>query len=117
MKLRMGFWVGLVLAALLGTVTMEAQLTGPVVHGIIRLDGSNPSSGVTGLKTLNACVISVNSATIPSSTSSVFTVQYTPTSGRLDIYAWKPTSTSVTTLVASTAAGDQIVYICTGTTN
>ena len=94
-----------------------AQLTGPVVSGVVVLDGSNPSSATTGLATLTSCVITGNTATAPGVKYALFTVQFTPTSGRIDIYAWKQTSSSDTTLIASTWVGDQVAYICTGHTN
>ena len=116
-KFRLAFWAVLVALALSSVVTVSAQLTGPTVSGRVTLDGSNPSSAQTGLKTLTSCIVTLNTAVAPGLKYTLFTVQFTPTAGRIDIYAWKPTSSSVTTLVASTDTGEQVNYICTGTTN
>lgn len=117
MKFRIGFWTAITLVALLSVVSVSAQLTGPVVSGTVVLDGSNPSSVTTGLQTLTSCVVTAQIPTNPLLRWVIFTVQFTPTSGQLDVYAWAPTSSSNPTLVASTNVGDRVTYICTGRTN
>lgn len=116
MKLRTVFQIGLVLVALLSGTTVYGQLTGPTTSGVVLLDGSNPTPVVTGLNTLTSCFVMRNTATTPGVTASTFTVQFTAGAALLNIYAWKPTSSSVTTLVASTDT-DIVTWFCTGRTN
>lgn len=83
-----------------------------VVSGEVALDGSNPTPVATGLSTITAVVITQKKATAPGVGTSVFT--YDTTAGTLNIYAWKPTSNSDPTLIASTGT-ETVSYVAFGT--
>lgn len=112
------FWAALVAIALLSATHVSAQLTGPVVQGSVTLDGANPSSTTTGLRTLTSCVVSLYhaGAAAHGHTSKIFTVQFTPSSSVLDIFAWNFTSSGDNTLIGSTSSTDIVYYICRGDT-
>lgn len=71
-----------------------------VVGGVIALDGSNPTAVTTGLTAITAAVVTLESSSAPGDNTSVLTVAVS--GGTLSIYAWKNTSGTDPTLVAST---------------
>lgn len=98
-----------------GTVALApAATSGALEAGITALDGSNPTSVTTSLSALAGCTVDRHTSTAPGLGASVFTTIVTATAGRLDIYAWEPTSASDPTLVASTQP-DTVRYVCIGT--
>ena len=98
-----------------GTVVLgEGTTTGAIDAGTTQLDGSNPTSVTTGLSALRACSVTRTIGTTPGVTFATFTILRTSVAGRLDIYAWQPTSSSDTTLVASTSQ-DVVEWLCVGT--
>ena len=88
--------------------------TAGVRAGTTALDGSNPTSVTTGLSVLAACNVHQDTSAAPALGPISFTVLRTAVAGRLDIYAWKATSASDPTLVASTSS-DTVDYVCFGT--
>lgn len=83
-----------------------------IARGETALDGTNPTPVTTSLTTIVSCTLTVKIATSTGVDTSMLT--YGTSSGTLNMYAWKPTSSSDTTLVAST--GTQTVgWICVGT--
>ena len=98
-----------------GTAVLSAGATsGAVASGSVTLDGSNPTSVTTGLTTLLGCIVTHQDSAAPGVDPSMFSVLTTATAGRVDIYAWKVTSSSDTTLIASTAT-DIVQWYCNGT--
>ena len=98
-----------------GTLVLgEGTTTGGIDAGTTLLDGSNPTSVTTGLSALTACWVNRTIGTSPGVTAYIFTILRTAVAGRLDIYAWQPTSSSDPTLVAS-ASTDRVEYGCVGT--
>jgi hypothetical protein len=82
-----------------------------VVRGEVALDGTNPTPVTTGLKSISAVHLALTFITAPGVGTSVLT--YGISDGTLNIYAWKPTSNSNPTLIAST--GTEVVsYIVIG---
>lgn len=71
-----------------------------VIAGETALDGSNPTPVVTGLTTVTGFTATLKGSAAPGVGTSVLT--YTASGGTVSVYAWKPTSSADTTLIAST---------------
>lgn len=100
-----------------GTIMLANTSTGAatkIAGGLITLDGSNPSSATTGLNAIQSCTVNMHRSSNALTDPIIFTTITTASAGRLDVYAWKFTSTSVTTLASSTDASAQVEYICIG---
>lgn len=82
-----------------------------VMRGEVALDGTNPTPVATGLKSISAVYLALEGSSAPGVGTSVLT--YAISDGTLNIYAWKVTSTSVTTLIASTGT-ETVSYIVIG---
>ncbi|QEX18503.1 hypothetical protein FRZ44_38100 [Hypericibacter terrae] len=85
-----------------------------IARGSSALDGSNPTTIATGLATIVAAVATLKGTSAPGDNTSVLTVNYAGSDGNLDIYAWKNTSGSDPTLVASTGT-ENFDWIAIGT--
>ena len=83
-----------------------------VFSGEILLDASNPTPVTTPFKVITSAHVSLKTAVAPGVVTSVVT--YSTTGGVLNIYAWKVTGTTDTTLIASTEVADTVGYIVTG---
>jgi hypothetical protein len=86
-----------------------------IARGSVTLDGSNPSSVTTTLTTITSCVVVDKRSTAPGLDPQMVTTATAAVAGRLDVYAWKATSVTDPTLIASTDADDVIDWICIGT--
>lgn len=104
------------------TTALSAAVANPVngvaasyklARGTITLDGSNPSSAAHGLTTVIACTVTDVRSTAPGVDPTAFT--YAIATTNIDVYAWKPTATADTALIASTDSDDVIAWICIGT--
>lgn len=100
------------------TAALAAAVSGAaagymIARGETALDGSNPTTVATGLTTVVAFVATIKKATSPGTTLSTLTANI-GSGGAVDVYAWKPTSASDTTLVASTAT-DSFYWVAVGT--
>ena len=84
------------------------------VYGEVTLDGSNPTTAVTGLSKVLGATASLKQATAPGDDPSWISVNYSGTDGNLDIYAWKNTGGTDPTLVASTNSTAVISWIAVG---
>lgn len=82
-----------------------------VVGGEIALDGSNPTPIETGLSVIVGVGLAIKGTSAPGDNTSVLT--YNVVGGRLDVYAWKNTSGTDPTLVASTGT-ETISYVVLG---
>jgi len=82
------------------------------IEGEIALDGSNPTAVATGLTAISAATVSLKSTSAPGVGTSVITYGYS--AGTLNIYAWKVTSSTDNTLIASTGT-ETVGYTVTGT--
>lgn len=80
--------------------------------GEIALDGSNPTAVTTGLSSISGCNVSLKVSTAPGVGTSVVT--YSTSSGTLNIYGWKVTSSADNTLIASTGT-ETVGWTCVGT--
>lgn len=78
--------------------TRESNLK--MVAGEAALDGSNPTSIQTGLKSIVGVALTIKASTTPGDAVSILT--YDILGGTIDVYAWVHTATDPT-LVASTA--------------
>lgn len=83
-----------------------------VARGETALDGSNPTPVATGLTTVVAFVATLKGTAAPGVSTSVLT--YAISGATVNVYAWKPTSTSVPTLVASTGT-ESFGWLAVGT--
>lgn len=88
-----------------------------IKHGEITLDGTNPTSVATGLASIVAATASFKTATALGDDPNALSVDYggSVAAGQLDIYAWKNTSGTDPTQVASTNNAIVISYIAIGT--
>jgi hypothetical protein len=71
-----------------------------VARGETALDGSNPTPVVTGLSTVTGFSATLKGSAAPGVGTTTLT--YTSSAGTVSVYAWKPTSNSDPTLIAST---------------
>ncbi len=83
-----------------------------IARGVTALDGSNPTNIANGLTTTVSCVVGLKGTAAPGDNTSVVTTAFS--TGQLDLYAWKNTSGTDPTLVASTGTED-VAWICIGT--
>ena len=98
-----------------GTSVLAAAATSAALEaGIVALDGANPTSVTTSLSVLAGCTVQRHTSTAVGLGAATFTTLTTAVAGRLDIYAWAPTSASDPTLVASTEV-DTVRWVCIGT--
>ena len=70
------------------------------VSGEADLDGSNPTAVVTGMDAITGVSLAIKGTSAPGVGTSILT--YGISGGTLNVYAWKPTSSSDPTLIAST---------------
>ncbi len=79
----------------------EATRRGEVVERFEQaLDGGNPTPLITGFKTITAVFLSLKDVATPGVLASILT--YGVSGGTVNVYAWKVTNSSTTTLVADT---------------
>jgi hypothetical protein len=83
-----------------------------LARGETALDGSNPTPVATGLATIVSCTVLIKLGTAPGVGTSVIT--YGTSSGTLNLYGWKVTTSSDTTLIASTGT-ETVGWVCVGT--
>jgi len=91
-------------------VLVEINLPVRFVCGEVTLDGSNPTSVMTGLSKVLSAQAALKSSTAPGDDPSWLSVNYSGTDGQLDIYAWKNTGGTDPTLVASTNSSAVICW-------
>ncbi len=84
--------------------------------GVTTLSGTNPTDVNTGLGTVAGAVAVIQNASAPNDPCQV-TVDFGGgvTAGHLDLYAWKATNSSTTTLIASTNSTVKIAWLAWGT--
>jgi hypothetical protein len=73
-----------------------------VARGETVLDGSNPTPVATGLATVIGFTATLKGTGAPGVGTSTLTADIAGAAGNVNVYAWKPTSNSDPTLVAST---------------
>lgn len=96
----------------MGTIAPEKKSRGEyIVTGEVALDGSNPTAVASGFDTITGVALALKNTSTPGVGTSILT--YGISGGTLNIYAWKVTSSSVTTLVASTGT-ETVGYIISG---
>lgn len=83
-----------------------------IKSGAVTLDGANPTPVATGLTSITSCTVSLGATTAPGVGTSVVTLG--KSSGTLNVYAWKVTSTTDTTLIASTDNTSSVNWVCVG---
>jgi len=91
-------------------ITIESGVS--MVAGVTALDGTNPTPIVTGLTLVTgfSCALAGNST--PGVGTSVLT--YEISAGTVNVYAWKVTNSSTTTLIASTGT-ENVSWVAFGT--
>ena len=83
-----------------------------VVAGEVTLDGSNPTDvTIVGMSAITGVSLALKGTSAPGVGTSV--LSYSISGNVLSVYAWKPTSSSDPTLVASTGAED-VGYVVIG---
>jgi hypothetical protein len=82
-----------------------------IARGSIALDGSNPTDITTGLTSIDSAVVTIRGSSAPGDNTSVLTTAVS--GGTLSVYAWKNTSGTDPTLVASTST-ETIDWIAIG---
>lgn len=95
-----------------GTLAPESKSSRVMVHaGTIALDGSNPTPVQTPFTTILGASVSLNVSTAPGDNTAVVT--WAAVGGVLNIYAWKNTSGTDPTLVASTGT-ESVGFVVVG---
>ncbi len=96
----------------MGVIAYEKKATNEYIEsGEIALDASNPTPIVTSFGTITGVALALLNAATPGVGTSVLT--YSKSGGTVNVNAWKVTSSSVTTLIASTGT-ETIGYVITG---
>lgn len=91
---------------------VDVTPNGPVVGGSVALSGTNPTTIATGLATVTGFAATISESAAPGDNTTTLT--WTATGGTVSVYAWKPTSVSNPTLIASTGT-ETIGWIAIGT--
>lgn len=91
---------GSALGALRGTADVTPAVSLTTRYGEVVLDASNPTPIVTGLASISQVDVSLKGAAAPGLGTTTLT--YDVVGGTINVYAWKPTSVSNPTLIAST---------------
>ncbi len=96
-----------------GTVVLGAgQQTGFAAY-FVTLTGPNPVNYTTTLASVSNCTATISGGDAPNDPTTL-TLQTTSGQSVVSIYAWKPSSSSVTTLVASSTSGRKVYLACSG---
>ena len=82
-----------------------------ILGGELALDGLNPSAIETGLRTIVSVALTLRGTPAPGLNTSALT--YDLVDSRVDVYAWKATSASNPTLIASTGT-ETVSYVIVG---
>jgi hypothetical protein len=83
-----------------------------LARGVTALDGSNPTPITTGLTAVTGFACALAGTSTPGVGTSVIT--YDISGGTVNLYAWKVTNSSTTTLIASTGT-ENVAWIAIGT--
>lgn len=86
--------------ALQGALAEHDREGKEVLCGEMDLDGSNPTPITTGFATIDAVEVQLKGSSAPGTGTSLLT--YDVSGNVVNVYAWKPTGSGDTTLVAST---------------
>lgn len=100
----------------MGTIAPEKRSSNEAVYtGEVALDGSNPTPVVTPFNTVTSVALTLGGSSAPGVGTSVLTYAKSTDPGvkTVNIYAWKPTSNSNPTLIAS-AGTETVSYEITG---
>lgn len=81
-----------------------------LIAGEVTLDGSNPTPIATGLAGIESAVVAFKRTTTPGLDPTDLTVDYTGSSGTVNVYAWAPTASGNVTLIASTNNTAVVAY-------
>jgi hypothetical protein len=98
--------------AVLATAPAAVAAGYKLARGTGTLDGSNPTSVITGLASCVALTVNLVGTAAPGVSTDVLTVDLTPGTGQVDIYGWK--NTGAGTQGASTGT-DSFAWIALGT--
>lgn len=98
-------------------LTIASQVVGAgsgyiIARGETALDGSNPTPVATGLTTVTGFSATLKGSVAPGVGTTTLT--YTSSGGTVSVYAWKPTSNSDPTLIASTGT-ETFGWVAVGT--
>lgn len=100
-------------SAMGGAYPVSGKAAGVVVKGNRQpLGGSNPTVIATGMTSITSAVVTLEGTGAPGVGTSVLTIGFS--GGTLNVYAWKPTSSSNPTLIASTGT-ENFGWFVTGT--
>lgn len=83
-------------------------------RGVVTLDGTNPTPVATGLAAVVGASATLIGTALTTGDPSFITVNFTTSTGNLDIHAWKFTGTGATTLIASTSSGYTVSWVASG---
>lgn len=93
-------------------VTNALTLDVAVAGGSEALGGANPTTVATGLTTVTGFAATISESSAPGDNTTTLT--YTVSGGTVSVYAWKPTSVSNPTLIASTGT-ETFGWVAVGT--
>ena len=96
----------------MGIINLESKSTREYIEaGEIALDGSNPTPIATSFSTVTGVARALKGTAAPGVGTSA--LSYGISGGTVNVYGWKVTSSSDTTLIASTGT-ETVGYVITG---
>lgn len=95
-----------------GTLRFDSKATN-IDHAVATLNASGYSGVITtNLTSVVDCVVTLKSGSVPTITT--VTALFTTGAAGIELFAWKPTSSSVTTLIPASATAT-VSWTCFGT--
>lgn len=104
-----------VTSSVAGAAVAGAAAGYKIARGVGTLDGSNPTPITTGLATIVSAVACFKGSVALGDDPNALTVDFTGSDGTLNVYAWKNTSGTDPTQVASTDSSRTFCWIAVGT--
>lgn len=94
-----------------GGLKFDGKVT-DIDHGLVALNTQGYGQVTTNLTSIVDCLVGLK--TVGPANITLVTAMWTTGSGSIEVFAWKPTSTSVTTLIPASAP-ISVPYSCFGT--
>lgn len=96
-----------------GTVQVGSGQVSKTDMAVVTLSGPNPTNYTTTLASVFGCTATLASSDAPNDPTTLTLIATAGQAG-VSLYAWKPSSSSVTTLVASSTSGRRVYLACSG---
>ncbi len=97
-----------------GTVQLAGDNVVKQDQHTVTMTGPNPVNFTTSLASISGCEVTIIGGNSPGIDPVLVTFVATAGQSVVSLYAWKNSSSSVTTLVASSTSGRQVSLLCSG---